>query len=97
MTSFTRENFEPCLKQTFTINLPETEIPAALVEVKSLGQPFKEGAREPFSLLFEADSALGLLAQGTYALTHDALGENNMFLVPVGKDGDRYQYQAVFN
>lgn len=97
MKSLTRENFESCLKQRFTINLLETDIPVELVEVKSLGQPFKEGAREPFSLLFEADAAQGLLAQGTYALTSDALGENNIFLVPVGEEGGRYQYQAVFN
>jgi hypothetical protein len=97
MKSFTRESFEPCLKQRFTINLPETEVPAELVEVKSLGQPFQEGAREPFSLLFEADTAHGLLNQGTYALANDALGENNIFLVPVGEESGRYQYQAIFN
>lgn len=97
MESLTRENFEPCLKQNFTILLPEAEITAELVEVKSLGPPFREGAREPFSLLFEADAAQGLLHQGTYALANELLGRRGFFLVPVGERDKRYQYEVIFN
>jgi hypothetical protein len=97
MKSLTRESFVPCLRQRFSINLPEVKLTAELVEVKPLGQPFQEGAREPFSLLFEAGAAHGLLNQGTYSLVNEVLGEREIFLVPVGERDNCYQYEAIFN
>jgi hypothetical protein len=92
-----REDFEPCLNQSFTINLRDSGIQARLVEVKALGHPFRDGAREPFSLLFEADTHYGLLNQGSYPMANSVLGEKTLFLVPVGVKQNRYQYEAVFN
>lgn len=92
-----REDFEPCLNQLFTIRSHDVGIKAQLVEVKALGNPFRDGAREPFSLLFEADAGYGLLNQGLYPMTNSTLGENTIFLVPVGLKASLYQYEAVFN
>lgn len=47
------------------------------------------------SLLFRGGPEW-LLPQGTYALAHETLGEGLLFLVPVGRDDDGLDYQAVF-
>ena len=92
-----REDFESCINQNFTIHLQNHGIESQLIEVKALGQPYRDGAREPFSLLFEADARYGLLNQGMYPIENPALGEKTIFLVPVGEKGNRYQYEAIFN
>lgn len=48
-----------------------------------------------FSLIFRGP-ADGVLPQGTYPLTHPELGEQLIFLVPIGRDGDGVSYEAVF-
>jgi hypothetical protein len=48
-----------------------------------------------FSLLFVGRGAL--LPQGTYPLSHPALGEMNLFLVPIQTKKDGVCYEAVFN
>ncbi len=37
-----------------------------------------------------------LLPQGTYPLAHETLGEAPLFIVPVGRDTEGLDYQAVF-
>ena len=52
---------------------------------------------EPFSLVFLGPSN-PILPQATYRLTHDRLGQLDIFIVPVGPDPQgRIQYEAVFN
>jgi hypothetical protein len=92
-----REDFESCLNQAFTIHIQSGIIESQLIEVKALGQPFRDGAREPFSLLFEADARYGLLNQGLYSIENSTLGEKNIFLVPIGEKENRYRYEAIFN
>lgn len=54
------------------------------------------GIRPPFSLVFLAQEA-AVLPQRLYRLEHDRLGELEIFLVPVAKDGQGVSYQATFN
>ena len=51
---------------------------------------------EAFSLFFDGPPT-PFLPQRTYTLRQPALGEVDMFLVPVGRKGDGFQYEAVFN
>lgn len=46
---------------------------------------FFKGPREPF------------LPQRVYALKHERMGAFELFLVPVGADGNGFRYEAVFN
>jgi len=52
--------------------------------------------QEIFSLYFHGPTE-PLLRQGTYQLKHAQLGELELFLVPVGKDKDGFEYEAAFN
>lgn len=51
---------------------------------------------EEFSLFFTGPLQPPL-PQGTYGMTHSALGEQAIFITPVALDPEGYRYQAVFN
>jgi hypothetical protein len=56
----------------------------------------KSAQQETFSLLFHGPAA-HFMPQGIHKLKHEQLGEVDIFLVPVGKDSDGFEYEAVFN
>jgi hypothetical protein len=56
----------------------------------------KTDQQEAFSLLFRGP-ATHFIPQGIHKLKHAELGEGELFLVPVGKDQDGFEYEAVFN
>ncbi len=68
----------------------------ALAEAISLGDALPGSVRVPFSLIFTAPSP-PILAQGMRHLTHDSLGELELFLVPLQPDAGGGRYQAIFN
>ena len=51
---------------------------------------------EQFALLFHGPQN-PFLQQALYHVEHDSLGEFDLFLVPVGRDQEGFQYEAVFN
>jgi hypothetical protein len=55
-----------------------------------------QSGRQPFSIYFDGPAAVEL-PQGMYWLTHERLGQLGIFIVPIGADIDRRQYEAVFN
>ncbi len=88
--------------ETFTLVLgPGAEIAMTLASVERRhpppGVPLGFALRsEPFALFFETPVGF-LLPQDNYTLTHPALGETVMCLVPVAeRPGGGYRYQAVF-
>ena len=92
------EDFADKVGDVFTIS--EDGVPAIALTLKEatpvdpkLGLP---GVRPPFSLIFVA-AGPGVLMQRLYRLKHDRLGEQTIFLVPVGKNNDGVSYQALFN
>jgi hypothetical protein len=87
-------DFAESVHTTFDCRVtPEQPLALELVEVRS-GR--SSPRQEQFALLFCGPLATPL-AQGMYPLRHAQLGEFDLFLVPVGKDGQGYYYEAVFN
>jgi hypothetical protein len=75
-------------------------VDVALVEV-SPTRRFGSGAPEApafesFSLLFEGPVSTPL-TQGTYSFAHPQMGHFDLFIVPIGRQEQLIQYQAVFN
>ena len=64
-----------------------------LARVVKLSQTAQQ---EAFSLLFHGP-ATHYIAQGIHKLSHEQLGEIDIFLVPVGKNQDGFEYEAIFN
>ena len=60
------------------------------------GRPGPDGQqRRQFSLVFRAP-ATQVWPQGTYGLSHEELGELELFLVPIGSDAEGVRYEAAF-
>lgn len=52
--------------------------------------------QERFSILFRGPAAPAF-GQGLYRMSHEVMGEFDLFLVPVGRAQDGVSYEAVFN
>ncbi|MCP5059494.1 MAG: hypothetical protein GY937_22555 [bacterium] len=98
LKTVTHAEFEERLEQDFRLHVDESQIiDLKLTRVDPQGPAETEsGLRRPFSLTFEAHSA-SLLPQRIYQVEHAALGRLELFLVPVGREGERVLYEAVFN
>jgi hypothetical protein len=73
-----------------------------LIEARTIGEGHRPDSpgirRQAFSLIFRGPLDR-LLPQGTYPIQHPTMGTLEIFLVPLGPDGDTklHRYQAVFN
>jgi hypothetical protein len=73
-----------------------------LVRVESAGKISPRSASsdvpriESFSLVFQGPSNRALL-QGTYRFEHSSLGQFDLFIVPVARGANAWEYEAVFN
>lgn len=90
--------FTPHVNETFSAKLESGEtVEFTLYEATALpANDYPGKARDPFQLRFSAPTE-EMLPQGHYLLSNTALGEVEIFLVPVRPDGDHHCYQAVFN
>jgi hypothetical protein len=64
--------------------------------LQQIVETLKSEHNETFSLFFHGPSD-PFLSQKIRKLKHAKLGELEIFLVPVARDKDGYQYEAVFN
>ena len=51
--------------------------------------------RDPFSIVFRGPLE-PILPQRIYPFRHETLGSFELFIVPIGPNGDAMQYEAVF-
>jgi hypothetical protein len=100
----TIEDFLPCLQSAFPISLQGIgTVDLTLVDIEDR-RTREEGApvgRRPFSLIFRG-AFLGpegnrYLPQRMYTMENEKLGRLEIFIVPIGPDGDGMRYEAVFN
>ena len=96
MELLTLQHFSGRMNETFLAVLDDSEVPFQLVEARALPAHSAAVTRAPFSLLFRNTSSPPL-PQQIYRLRHAAIGEIEIFLVPVGRESDGFLYQAVFN
>lgn len=85
--------FADCLHTHFSLEAPANVGPLELVAVNEANYSPRV---ENFSLLFRGPLA-PVLPQRIYHLKHDTLGSVEIFLVPLGPDGEGMQYEAIFN
>jgi hypothetical protein len=93
LASVTAADFEALSGETFTLASQSGEIALRLQEVRRLGDALREGGA--FSLEYRSGPG-PFLPQGTYPISHPALGTFDMFIVPLGpKDGSN-SYEIIF-
>jgi len=86
--------FQENLGAEFRVLRPEAKpVTLNLIDVR-VGQCTPN--QEQFSVSFAgpADSGLG---QGSFRLEHERMDVIDLFLVPIGRDRNQIQYEAVFN
>jgi hypothetical protein len=97
--SWTREEFDGRVGETFILHLGADAIPFKLAEVKAGAMPPK--GRAQFSLFFRGPKA-ALRPQGVYRVEHAELGAHDLFLVPIAvtpetpEDAGGVVFEAVF-
>ena len=89
-----RDDFAACLHTRFRVTL-ETGAPLAL-ELVTVSEMQTSAWQQSFSIVFQGPAAR-LIPQHIYKLVHEKLGELDLFLVPIGQQGDAILYEAVFN
>jgi hypothetical protein len=97
LESFELGTFEPHLGESFRIQKVDSSwAEVTLIEATALGEgALAEGLRAPFSIVFRGPQN-PLLPQRTYRVEHENLGAFELFLVPIGPDGEGMRYEAVF-
>jgi hypothetical protein len=90
----TKEMFAESLKTKFRLNV-EASDPIEL-ELVQLSEGASLLRYEQFALLFDGPPS-PFLPQMIYHVEHEKLGEFDLFLVPVGKHQNGFQYEAAFN
>lgn len=98
-----RQMFDKLSKDSFSVHVDSvfkicdqqspTFIEATLVEVTD---GVSSSEVEQFSILFHGP-AEPMLPQQTYTIEHPQMGNFDLFLVPIGADQEKVQYEAVFN
>jgi hypothetical protein len=91
--AFSLDVFSPLVGDTFWIRAEGKRVEARLTEASRLGT--QNGPRVPFSLVFVGPGRF-VLPQQIYRVEHDKLGEMEIFLVPLGPEGEGMRYEAVF-
>ncbi|RMF80912.1 MAG: hypothetical protein D6737_06545 [Chloroflexi bacterium] len=101
--ALTIDSFEPLINDVFTVTYDETKtLEMTLIEVKRLStkRPTTDARlteEDAFSLLFETTETGFYLQQAIFKVTHPKLGEQHIFLVPLGPGGGGMHYEAVFS
>jgi hypothetical protein len=91
---YTLSAFTEHLNTTFRIHVDDTHsVDAVLVEAVDVGSTDRQ---EQFSLVFRIPHS-NPLPQLMYRMEHEHLGSLDLLIVPVGRDDQGLQYEAVFN
>lgn len=94
MSQLNSKSFSECLHTHFSTEVQDDRtLPLELVQVN---QADYSPLLENFSLIFHGPLE-PVLPQCIYHLNHESLGSIEIFLVPVGPEGQSMQYEAVFN
>jgi hypothetical protein len=95
LAAFDASTFATHVGSSFGVRrVPPTTL--TLVEVAEPEPDDQPDGFEVFSLLFRG-AAADFIGQGMHPLAHEALGEFELFVVPIGRDGDDIVYEAAFN
>jgi len=97
LEEFTVETFSGRVGDRFRIRADESPVVDAILTEATTADAAEStlGERVPFSLVFRGPLE-PILPQRIYRFEHDALGEFDLFIVPIGPDDSGMQYEAVF-
>ena len=89
------EDFEQQLNQSVNFSAEAVSFEAEIKLVDRLDQHSTQ-SRQPFSVVFSTRLAEAF-NQKTYTMKHPEMGEQMIFLVPIGPDKNGMCYEAIFS
>ena len=92
--ALTQKTFADQIDTKFTLVLEGVE-PLEL-KLSRVSDLIESNGAESFSIVFKGPGEF-VLRQNTYRLEHDVMGAFEILLVPIGKDEQGVDYEAVFN
>jgi hypothetical protein len=92
--NLSKEAFSENLNTKFRI--PSQSDEALEMELIEVVETMRTPTREQFSVFFRGPLEYRL-PQSIYHMEHEKMGEMDIFLVPIGKGQEGYNYEAVFN
>ena len=97
-SNLTAETFAENLNTKFRVRAEAPRpVELELVEVKSYkAGPHEHQGMVRFSLYLRGPEDI-YIPQNTYTLEHDRMGELELFVVPLNRDGRGFLYEIVFN
>jgi hypothetical protein len=100
LENLTKAKFAEALSTRFRVLVDAAQpLELQLFEVTA-GMPTSGGPDaakyESFSLMFHGPGDR-FLPQKTYSFEHNTMGSFALFIVPVGREGNEFKYQAIFN
>jgi len=90
------DDFKGCLDQPFALELEGSIYPLKLISADKLNNSATVDDREAFSIVFRGESSLKL-EQKIYRISHNTMGDMELFIVPIGPDDKGMRYEAVFS
>jgi hypothetical protein len=101
LESFRYETFSERLGETFRLHFDDEHVfdfvlaTAGTLSDRPWDYPGRVSDRTPFMLTFVGPPEY-LFPQRIYRMEHDAIGAFDLFIVPVGRDANGVQYEAIF-
>ena len=97
LDQLTIEDFETRVGEPFTVSAADGDaLEITLASADRAPEHYaRPGGRKPFSLIFHGPRS-PYAPQGTWQVEHAELGALDLFLVPLGPEGEVMRYQAVF-
>ena len=98
LEGLTLARFADHLGERFHVRLPGSAgaLEVELIRADPLPAGRSPGRKQPFVLEFRGPLE-PRLGQGTWTLEHESLAKLDLFVVPVGPDGQGLCYEAIFN
>lgn len=94
MASLTHDTFAGLLNTKFRVHREGLD-PIEL-QLTKVGEFLQSQQQERFSIIFRGPADT-LLPQAIYGFDHDQMGRFDLFIVPIRRSDDGYEYEAVFN
>jgi hypothetical protein len=93
----TVETFQGREGESFSIQFADATLELTLADVTAAPEKWgRSEQRAPFSILFDGPLE-HVLPQRIWPVDHAELGRLDLFLVPLGPEGEAMRYQAVFS
>ncbi len=95
MSKLTREALEKLGNEPLTFCDDDISFECRITEIADL-KSYPGQDNQPFSVIFECGDESSH-PQSAYQVSHPSIGEQQIFIVPVGQTENGTQYEAVFN